>query len=92
MNSSPVLAMCGTSLMAGDYALSSVRTYEGQDAFLTGKLEVSGSGRVVMRGGRLTHQNGARLITHLGWAVGRLSVWAQCAGVLNITVTERDAF
>ena len=70
-----VRAECGTSLMAGDYALSSVWTYKGQDAFLTGKLEVSGSGRVVMRGGRLTYQDGARLVTHLGSAAGRLNVW-----------------
>lgn len=92
LSSGTVRADCGTPVMAGDYALSSVWTYKGQDAFLTGKLEVSSSGRVVMRGGRLTYQDGARLVTHLGSAAGRLNVWVQCTGVLNITVTERDAW
>ena len=83
-------AECGTPQIAGDFALSSEWIYQGRDAYMTGKLEVSPGGRAVLRGGRLIYQDGDELVLRVGSAVGKIGVAPQCTAVLTLTFDERS--
>lgn len=84
-------AACSVPQIAGDYALMLTWLDSGREGFISGKLELSGGGRAVLRGAKMIYFDGSSLITRDGFATGQIGVAPQCTGYLELNFVHRDS-